>query len=178
MTLWHLEMSQNITKCHTFSHLWYKARSTFYVWIWLGTTLRVGLSPNGLPASRFRDKWQIWDEKRKTCFSPSRIVTFVPIQKKFSYLRGLKCDVFREGVWQKTSPVQKKKIRVRDRHILPRNVTNVTRHIFCHRKKWQMWRHSPKSETGTWEQIGLRPTLRSRSRDGLGDYTPTNVPVP
>jgi len=29
---------------------------------------------------------------------------------------------------------------------------------FCLRKKWQMWLHSPKSETETWEEIGLRPT--------------------
>jgi len=35
-------MSQNVTKSHTFSNLWYKATFTFYVWIWLGlgTTLR------------------------------------------------------------------------------------------------------------------------------------------
>jgi len=32
-------MSQNVTKCHTFSNLWYKATFTFYVWIRLGTTL-------------------------------------------------------------------------------------------------------------------------------------------
>jgi len=29
----------NVTKCHTFSNLWYKATLTFYVWIRLGTTL-------------------------------------------------------------------------------------------------------------------------------------------
>jgi len=29
----------NVTKCHTFSNLWYKATFTFYVWIWLATTL-------------------------------------------------------------------------------------------------------------------------------------------
>ena len=39
VTLWHWEMSQNVTKCHTFSNLWYKATFTFYVWIRLGTTL-------------------------------------------------------------------------------------------------------------------------------------------
>ena len=33
-------MSQYVTKCHTFSNLWYKATLTFYGWIWLGTTLR------------------------------------------------------------------------------------------------------------------------------------------
>ena len=75
---------------------------------------------------------------------------------------------FSGRMWQKTLQV-KKKIRVRERHILPRNVTNVTRHIFCHRKKWQMWRHSPTSETGSWEEIWLRPTL-SHSR--IGTFLP------
>jgi len=32
---------QNVTKCHTFSNLWYKATFTFYVWIRLGTALSV-----------------------------------------------------------------------------------------------------------------------------------------
>ena len=39
MTLWHLEMSQNVTKCHTFLFQWYKNTFTFYVWIRLGTAL-------------------------------------------------------------------------------------------------------------------------------------------
>ena len=56
---------------------------------------------------------------------------------------------------------------MRERHILPRHMTNVTRHIFCHRKKWQMWRHSPKSETGSWEEIRVRPTLSPVIRLGL-----------
>ena len=122
--------------------------------------LRVSLSPNGFPVLRFRDKWQIKDGKRKTCCSPSRIVTFLPIQKSF-VPAGQKCDVFREGCDQKCHKL-KKIFRVRERHILP-NVTNVTRHIFFHRKRWQMWRHSPKSETGTWEEIGLRPTLKPKN---------------
>ena len=41
VTLWHLEMSQNVTKCHSFSNLRYKATCTFYVWIGLGTALNV-----------------------------------------------------------------------------------------------------------------------------------------
>ena len=32
-------MSQNVTECHTFSNLWYKATFAFDVWIGLGTTL-------------------------------------------------------------------------------------------------------------------------------------------
>jgi len=77
---------------------------------WMGfpgfAGIRVGLSPNGLPASRFRDKWQIWDGKRKTCFSPSRIVTFLPIQKSF-VPAGPKCDVCREGCDKKRHKSQK-----------------------------------------------------------------------
>jgi len=83
--------------------------------------------------------------------SPSRIVTFFPVQKGFVPARP-KCDVFWEGCDKKRDKF-KKYFRVRERHILPRN---VTRHIFCHRKKW---RHSPKSEMGSLEEIRVRPTL-------------------
>ena len=68
------------------------------------TKIKVGLSPNGLPASRFRDKWQIWDGKRKTCFSPSRIVTFP------------KCDVFREGCDKKCHKLKKTFLCARASH--------------------------------------------------------------
>jgi len=37
-------MSQNVTDCHTFSNLGYKATFTLYVWIRLGTTQRINLS--------------------------------------------------------------------------------------------------------------------------------------
>jgi len=124
-----------------FARLFWVFARLFWVFI------RVGLSRNGLPVSSFQDKWQIWDGKRKTYFSPSRIVTFLPVQI-FLVPAGPQCDVFREGCDKKRHKL-KKKFRVRDRHILPRNVTNVTFHIFCHRKKWQMWRHSPKCETGS-----------------------------
>ena len=68
--------------------------------------LRVGLSPNGLPASRFRDEWQIWDGKRETCFSPSRIFTFLPVHNSFVPARP-KCDVFGERCDQKRHKVKK-----------------------------------------------------------------------
>ena len=67
----------------------------------------VGLSRNGLPASRFQDKRQIWDWKRKTSFSPSRIVTFLPVQKSFVQA-GPKCDVFREECNKKGHQLKKK----------------------------------------------------------------------
>jgi len=60
--------------------------------------------------------------------------------------------------WQKASPV-KKYFCVRERHFLPRKVTKVTCGIFCQRNRWQKWRHPPKTETGTWEEIRLRLTL-------------------
>jgi len=101
--------------------------------------------------------WEIWDGKRNTFFSPSRIVTFLPVQKSFVPAVP-KCEVFREGCDKKSHKL-KKYFHMRERHILPRNVTNVTRHIFCHRKKWQTWRHSLKSETGSWKEIRLGPTL-------------------
>jgi len=72
-----------------------------FLWVW------VGLSRNGLPASRFRDKWQIWDGKRRICFSPSRIVTFLPVQKNF-VPAGPKCDVFRKGCDKKRHKLKKK----------------------------------------------------------------------
>jgi len=39
VTLWHFEMSQNVTKCHSLLNLWYKTTFTFCVWISLGTPL-------------------------------------------------------------------------------------------------------------------------------------------
>jgi len=65
----------------------------------------VCLSRKGLPASRFRDKWQTWHSKRKACFSPSRIITCLPLQKSFAPA-GSKCDVFLRRMWQKTSQDQ------------------------------------------------------------------------
>ena len=105
---------------------------------WDFSTLSVGLSPNCLPASRFRDKWQIWDGKRKTCFSPSRIVTFLPVQS-FFVPAGPKCDVFREGCDKKREKLKKIFKCARASHssqkcdkcnawhfLSPKTVTNVT----------------------------------------------------
>ena len=99
-----------------------------------------------------------WEEKNMFQSQPNRHIS--SRSQKFC-TGGAKMWRFSERMWQKTSQVRKK-IRVWERHILPRNVTNVTHHIFCHRKKWQMWRHSPKSETGACEEIWLRPTLMPR----------------
>ena len=91
--------------------------------------------------------------EEKCIFQSSRIVTFLPVQNFF--VPGAKMWRFSGRMWQKTSEVKKKYFRVQERHILPRNVTNVKRYIFCHR---QMWRHPLKSETGSWEEIRLGPT--------------------
>jgi len=115
-------------------------------------------------------------KRDKIYFSPSRIVTFLPIQKTFG-TSGAKMRRFSGRMWQKTSQVTKNIFVCESvtfflallhcltngtRHIncvLARNVTKVTRCIVCHRKKWRMWRNSPKSETGIWEEIRLSPPL-------------------
>jgi len=72
----------------------------------------------------------VWDGKRKACFSPSRIVTFLPVQKSFEPA-GPKCNVFREGCDQKRNKL-KKNIFVCESVTF---LTNVTRHIFLSPKK-------------------------------------------
>ena len=86
----------------------------------------------------FRDKWQIWDGKRKACFSPSQIVTFLPVQKSFAPA-GPKCDDFRKGCDKKRHKLKKifscarashssqKCDKCDESHFLsPKKVTNVT----------------------------------------------------
>jgi len=87
--------------------------------------VRVGLSPNGLPASRFRDKWQIWDGKRKTCFSPSRVVTFLPVQF-FFVRRGQIVTFFGKNV-------TKKRHKFKKNHFVCESVTFFP-------EMWKMWR--------------------------------------
>ena len=91
---------------------------------------RVGLTRNGLPASRFRDMWQIWDGQRKTYFSVCCFVLllvkaeswhFFPF-KKVSYRQGQNVMFFGKDVTKNVTSY-KKYFRVRERHILPRNVT-------------------------------------------------------
>jgi len=120
----------------------------------------VGLRRNGLPASRFRDKWQIWDGKRKTCFSPSRIVivTFLPVQNIF-VPAGPKCDVHREGCDQKRHHLKiiflcarvshsfQKRDKCDASHLLsPKKVTNLMSLTQIMIKRWQMWRHSDRKK--------------------------------
>jgi len=108
-----------------------------------------------LHASEISDKSEM-EEKIMFQSQPNRHIS--SRSKKFC-TSGAKMWRFSGRMWQKTSQVKIIYFRVRERHILPRNVTTVTRHIFCHRKKWQMWHHSPKSETWSWEEIRARPTL-------------------
>ena len=86
--------------------------------------LRVGLSPTGLPASRFRDKWQIWDGKRKAFPVPAESSHFFPC-KKVLYRRGQNVT-FSGSMWQKTSQVKK-------------NIF-VCESVTFFPEMWQMWR--------------------------------------
>ena len=106
--------------------------------------------------------WEMWDGKRNAFFSPSRVVTFLPVQKHF-VLAVPKCDVFREGC-DKKRHMLKKYIFMCESVTFFLEMWQMRRHIFCQRKKWQMRRHSLKSETGSWEEIRLGPTLNTGSR--------------
>ena len=69
---------------------------------------------------------------------------------------GAKMWRYSGRMWQKTSQV-KKNICVCESVTFFPEMWRVT--FFCNRKKWQLWRHSPKSETGSWGKIRVRPTL-------------------
>jgi len=115
---------------------------------------RVGLRQDGLPASRFRDKWQIWNGKRNFQSLPNRHICS---RSKMFCTGGAKRWRFSGRMWQKTSQVKKTFSCARASHSSQKCDKC---HIFCHRKKWQLWRHSPKSERGSWEDTWER---------GLGD---------
>ena len=100
---------------------------------------------------------EIWDGKRKICFSPSQIVTFLPVQKSL-VPAGPKCDIFREGCDKKRQKLKKKFVR-ESVTFFPERWQMWRDTFFVTEKKWQMWRHSPKSEMGSWEEIRVRPTL-------------------
>jgi len=65
-------------------------------------------------------------------------------------------------MWHKTSQVKKIFSCARASHSSQKCDKCNASH-FLSPKKWQMWRHSPKSETRTWEEIRLRPTLSLES---------------
>jgi len=143
------------------------------------------LEPRTQDLARFWNSVLFQAEPRKMMWQCDEIVTFVPSSRKIvTFLQVLKKHFrnlvasHRLGTWNVTKcdenvtshhfvtvphsnpgPGSGKIPAWNDPHILPRNVTNVTRHIFCHRKMWQIWRHSLESETGTWEDTRLRPTL-------------------
>jgi len=128
-------MSQTNKSCH----IWMS--NVACEWVMSRTNeschIRVGPSPNGLPASCFRNMWEIWDGKRNAFFSPSRIVTFLPVQKSFVPAVP-KCDVFREGCDNKRHKLKKNSCarashssqkcdKCDASHFLsPKKVTNVT----------------------------------------------------
>jgi len=116
--------------------------------------------PNGILIS---DKSETGREKH---VSVPEIVTFLPVQKRF-VPAGPKCDVYREGCDKKRHKL-KKYFRERERHILPRNVTNVTRRIFLssplsdplsRRHHW--WYHTWSKYFGWKVRTSSIPEIRS-----------------
>ena len=77
---------------------------------------------------------------------------------------GAKMGRFLGRMWQKTSQVKNNILVCESVTFVPEvcQIQRVT--FFVTKKKWQMWRHSPKSETGTWEEIQLRLTLSRQNR--------------
>jgi len=121
----------------------------------VSTIIRVGLSPNGLPASGFRDKWQIWDGKRKISLSPSRIVTFLNF---FLYRRGQNVAFFGKDVTKNVTIQKNIFLCARASHssqkcdkcdashfLSPKKVTKVT-------SLTQIW-----DCRGSWEEIRVTP---------------------
>jgi len=112
-----------------------------------------------------RRLWEIWDGKTNAFLSPSRIVTFLPVQKSFVPAVP-KCDVFREGCDKKRHKLKQTFSCARASHssqkcdacdashfLSPEKVTNLT---------WltQIWdgkpgrnpvRTDPKKESLTYE---------------------------
>jgi len=84
-----------------------------------------------LHASEISDKSEMGKEKHVSV--PAESSHFFPLTKVL-YRRGQNVTFFGKDVTKNVTSY-KKYFRVRERHIVPRNVTNVTRHIFCHRKK-------------------------------------------
>jgi len=83
-----------------------------------------------LHASEISDKSETGREKHVSV--PAELSHFFPF-KFFLYQRGQNVTFFGRDV-TKTSQVKKIYFRVRERHILPRTVTNVTHHIFVTEK--------------------------------------------
>ena len=84
-----------------------------------------------LHASEISDKSE--NGRGKHVSVPAESSHFFPF-KIVLYRRGQNVTFSGKDVTKNVTSY-KKHFRVRERHILPRNVTNVTRHIFCHRKK-------------------------------------------
>jgi len=84
-----------------------------------------------LHASEISDKSETAREKHVSV--PADSSHFFPF-KTVLYRRGQNVTFFGKDVTKKRHKLQKY-FRVRERHILPRNVTNVTRHIFSTKKK-------------------------------------------
>ena len=108
-----------------------------------------------LHASEITDKSE---KGRKKYFSVSAESShFFPF-KKGLHRRGLKFDVLRRGCDKKRHKLKKNNFCTRSSHS-SQKCDKCNAWHFLSSKKWQMWRDSTKSESGTWEEIGLRPAL-------------------
>jgi len=83
-----------------------------------------------LYASEISDKSETGRDKNVSV--PAESSHFFPFQKVL-YRLGQNMTIFGKDATKNVTSL--KKIRVRERLMLPRNVTNMTRHIVCHWKK-------------------------------------------
>ena len=111
----------------------YYSRYLAFSIICLPLSIRSVLAQMAFPlhASEISDKSETGREQHISV--PAESSHFFPFKKKMTR-RGQNVTFFGQDV-TKTVTSYKKYFRVRERHILPRNVTNVTRQIFCYRKK-------------------------------------------
>jgi len=98
-------------------------------------------------------------ETGRETFSLCRIVTFVPVQKCFVPAEP-KGDVFREGCDKKRHKL-KKHFRVREPHILPRNVTNVTFFVTEKSDNCDVTHPNQRGEVGKTHERGVWGTVRA-----------------
>jgi len=126
VTLWHLEITQNVTKCHTFPNFWYKATFTFYVWIRLGTALGTGFAAESGQIRKIRH------------FQTFEVWTFVPAIFWFLVVRRVK-------MWSDRKKSSKKDSWYQDYSVLLTSAPPS-----CHRQpsafvpkiSWNIWKQA------------------------------------
>ena len=92
-------------------------------------------------------------------YSPSRIVSFLPVSKSF-VPAGSKCDVFREGCDKKRHKLKKMFSCARASHSSVKCEKCDASHCLSPKKVTNGTSLKQHSETGSYEEIRVRPTLR------------------